>query len=73
MYPQYIIHNDKDRYLEFQAGVSWDNGTIPITAPDSGREDRRYSIGVIVDRVLNCQLYKIVGEAGVMKCEHSTN
>ncbi|XP_037779415.1 SCAN domain-containing protein 3-like [Penaeus monodon] len=59
--------------LDFKVGEPGDNVAVPIPAVDRGRGDPRNILGVIVNRDLDNDQYKIAVKSGVLKGQYSRN
>jgi len=59
--------------VDLKTGVPGDNVAVPIPAVDRGRGDPRNILGVIVNRDVDTDQYKIAVKAGVLKGQYSRN
>ena len=59
--------------VDLKAGVPGDNVAVPIPAVDRGRGDPRNILGVIINRDVDTDQYKIAVKAGVLKGQYSRN
>ncbi|KAK7489628.1 hypothetical protein BaRGS_00019023, partial [Batillaria attramentaria] len=59
--------------VDLKAGEPGDNVAIPIPSVDRGRGDPRNILGIIVNRDLDTDLYRIAVKAGVLSGQYSRN
>lgn len=59
--------------VELKAGEEGDNVTVPIYAVDRGRGDPRNIFGIITERDMDTDLYRIAMKPGNLCSQYSRN